>query len=670
MPQIPLKKFDSESSSWISIAAGSVSDENTEYTVDDITNIDAKTNTAMFSISFLKKYAINIDSASFPVLTVNRRAKKTFDREILFFGDSHGWGQGAPENDFEGVYFSRHMSFPYSEGFFARLLEHLEQKYKLYTTSIIPFSTSNELGAKEISQILFADKEGINKNSDCIHILSGNYGEGSLSLITPVEASGFYSWAANSDNAVANIGYFAFQNKIGTGALIIGPEKTQKTQRVLNRYDYFEVVPNGKYATESGFTLYKNNGGIYYLLTSGGSSNVIHTAEYILPDWLSIGSYIYIPGYGEVKVSNILPLSADKGGVNIFLTRSDGTILTDDLSPYLYAGAKVYQSKINTAMFRVEMKDSVRKVYIGAQKGPTCGKFEVFFSDENNGITNAGLLSLDRRNTANAFYPAVSGYPKVYKVVDGSHTLLSSPEVVINTGNVVIDTYATSASECVYCIDYGLKQKGDLYFGYAGANGSATNFTTTGGTAYGSPVIKLRGIIFGGNNVRNFSIGAAAVGSWLNDGSPHYIDEILNYVPFTPTLAVVQAPIVNEYLAQTSIATFKSNLAALVTKLNNHKNSGGTKKTDFLFLSTIGDKTIQYQGAGHSAINYSDYFVALKEFCEVNNYGLIDFNEYFQDSVDKGMLDYELLYDDQIHPSSFANEFIGGIISNVIDLLM
>ncbi len=61
-------------------------------------------------LDFLAKYAINMKAAQFPVLTKNRREKKTTDMEIVMLGDSHGWGQGSPGYDITLPVYSTHMA--------------------------------------------------------------------------------------------------------------------------------------------------------------------------------------------------------------------------------------------------------------------------------------------------------------------------------------------------------------------------------------------------------------------------------------------------------------------------------------------------------------------------------------------------------------------------------
>jgi lysophospholipase L1-like esterase len=636
---------------------------------------------------YSNKYATNINSNSFPVLTANRRANKTTDREILLWGDSHSWGQGSPDEDWNGAQYSYHMAFLYSKGYYARLRKHLYEKYEFYRYGVVPFSTAGRttFSANEISQLLPSDKKEVNENGGSINFLSGIYNQINNPLVTPVDATGFYNPTALGIAGNTYLGYLAFRKKFGQGMLVMAPERTRTTTRSNNPKEYVEIVPNGNYTTISAsYTTVKYNGAIIYgYVTTDKSLQFIHTAEEVYPDWLDINQFLYIPGYGEVKVTTFTKVTGT-GGITIGIKKTDGTEITDDLSPYFYAGVKIYRSHVGKATFYVDMKQHARKCYVGALAGPNSAKLEMYFLDENQGLTNFDMLgatkgeSSGKGNRSNIYYASPSGYPKVYKVVNGGFTELVSPEVTVGSGSITIDTYATTNKEVVYCIDWGMKQKGRLFFNYAGANASATAMSVPAGyTSFGVPILMIRGILFDGNDVRNFAMGGHTVGQWLGDGTPSYndatynhVDEILNFVPFTPTLSVIQAPIVNEYLRQTPIETFKTNLNTLITKLNNHLNSGGTRKMDVLVFTTVGHKDVLFQSATSSPITYGQYVQAVKDVCTANNYGFIDFMQFFSDAVQKNILDYEMIYDDNMHPSPFANEFIARELEQAIDWIM
>lgn len=323
------------------------------------------------------------------------------------------------------------------------------------------------------------------------------------------------------------------------------------------------------------------------------------------------------------------------------------------------------------AEWAYEMVSHASKVYIGVLAGRNGAKLEVDLQTP-------------------PYYSRPEGYPKVYRVTGGKHDPLKEPQVQSTpSGSIIIDTYeAAEYREQVICIDYGKKHKGTLAFRYAGAHEQADSnhadwAELTGQTPcsdlhkLSQPVLMIRGIVFDGNNIRNFSMGGHTVGQWLGDGTSSYndgpyphIDEILSFVPFTPSLAIIQAPVVNEYLRQTPLTVFKNNLDTLIRKLGDHHNKAGNREMDVLMFTTLGDQRVQFEGEASLPISYPDYFQTVKQYCLEGGYGLIDFQQYFCDTVQAGLLDVELLFDDAIHPGPFANEFIAQGLQAALDRVM
>ncbi len=315
-----------------------------------------------------------------------------------------------------------------------------------------------------------------------------------------------------------------------------------------------------------------------------------------------------------------------------------------------------------------DMTTYASRLYIAVVKGSWGARLEVSFEPDRG---STGL-------TERLLYPQREGYPVVSRLASGRHIPVDSNEAEVVQGRrVMIDTYCASyQEEVVYCIDYGHKRRGRLRFSHAGAQSDARSYDQEH-ALLSCPVVALRGVVQDGNNIRNFSMGGHTVGQWLGDGTPSYNDEsqahiaqLLRYVPFTPTLVVIQAPIVNEYLRQTSLTVFTSNLHALICKLSRHLNEDGQKRTDFLLLTTPGDKRIVFEDEPSAPISYRDYYTTVRAFSQESGVGFIDFACYFERCVRDGLLDYELLFDDPIHPSPFVNEYIGRRLGQAVDLLM
>ncbi|WP_208559059.1 SGNH/GDSL hydrolase family protein [Marinilactibacillus kalidii] len=306
----------------------------------------------------------------------------------------------------------------------------------------------------------------------------------------------------------------------------------------------------------------------------------------------------------------------------------------------------------------IQMKEYARKMYMGVVKTSQACKIKIYFSPENTPQTTSG-----------EYYKNASGFPKIFRMVNGAAVECTSSEALVTGGVISIDTYSASSQDVIYCIDWGFKQKGEVLIEYNGFVPASSNFP-----ALGSRAFHLRGIMFDRNIASNYSMGGHTTGGWLGteasyqDAAYDHIAEILRYASFTPYLSIIQAPIVNEYLRQTPIATFKNNLAAIVNRLKNHRSNVSGRGTDVLFLSTIGSRTQEF-GTDKAMIKYDAYFTALKEFCSDNKHGYIDFRQLFKDNVAQGLIDYQLLYHDSNHPSPFVHEFIGNELIKITNII-
>ncbi|MDI4647042.1 SGNH/GDSL hydrolase family protein [Cohnella hashimotonis] len=312
------------------------------------------------------------------------------------------------------------------------------------------------------------------------------------------------------------------------------------------------------------------------------------------------------------------------------------------------------------AEFRIPLKSPASMLFIGVVADPDGAALEV-------------------RIEAPYYYAAPSGYPKLFLVEGGTLTEAAEPVRNSGSGTIVIDTFAPEPQERVYGVDFGMKRKGNVVLRLAGERreNELCEHAASGmsGERRGSRAI-LRGVIPDLNRVRNFSMGGHTVGQWLgdgtasfNDGPYDHVDELLRYVAFTPTLAVIQAPVVNEYLRQTPIREFEAALEALVLRLNRHLNADGSRRTDVLMFTTLGDRGIAFEGEPSLSISYEDYYEAIRRFCTRGSFGLIEFHRFFEDAVRDELVDVDLLFDDAIHPGPFANEWIAQGLIAAFDLV-
>ena len=623
----------------------------------------------------LNKFAYNFKYLNFPILTKARKERKTSNREILALGDSHGWGQGSTDDEWiEGQpYFSSHMAIPYNGGFYARLEKYIKDKFGFYESSI-NFSTlgSNKINKlSNVTPLSRANNDDINKQSDNIIMNVGLLKlEQDKPLINPQD-SNFYNPTSKNMSSDVIYGYNVFRQKFGKGCAIFS-NCNNKIQTKSYNSQYITITPNTSYSENADYTQYKFNGGIYYgFNTSSFTNQFIHICGQVRPDWLIPDIKLLIEGYGYVKVTSIVEIDREIKGFNIFITNIDGSIINKDLSGFLYPGKQLYLHSGNGFEFRVRMREHASKMYLGVLKTPNSSKLNIYFREDFKGIRETDLFDDVINPTTNTFYKLKNGYPIVTRVVNGDFITLDTNEFSFVDNKIIIDTYSPSNVDVVYCVDWGFKQKGEIVFEYGGENVSAVKDSD-----YLSTLFYIRGIFFDRNTFLNHSMGGHTTGAWLgtmasfNDSARNHIADIKKYLCFTPTLLLIQAPIVNEYLNQTTIQTFKNNLDSIISTLNSHRSPAETKNMDVLFFTTVADRTKDYSGTDLASIKYNDYFNGLKEYCNSNNYGLIDFREGFKDMVSKNIIDYDFLYDNDIHPSPFVNEYIAKELYKAIDLIM
>lgn len=626
------------------------------------------------------EYAYNIDSDSFPALIAGRRNKRTSSREILVIGDSHTWGQGSADCDYVDNLTSKHIGQPYNGGFGNRVAEYLSHKYDFYD-SMVSF---DNVGVAplistpyHLSNITNYDTNTTdpNKKSDKINLISGNIKiQSGVSALPTTDLNLFTPEARGISETPSDIGYqtTAREQKFGTGLAYFSNENTDN----FNTYNKpsITITPNMSYSSEAGtFTTYKHNGAIYYgYNTADKSYQFIHIKSNILPDWVAVGSLMLIEGYGIVKITS---MSVVFGGKSLFIANPDNSVITTDLAGYLYAGKELYYYASTNFKFIYPMQHHASKMFLSVFKTVNGAKVNIYFkSPYDGGVRNTDLSDTTASTASSTYHTNKTGYPLVYKVsAGGAVGLVSSPEAVISGGKITIDTYGASLEDVVYYIDWGYKQKGNIVFEYGGVNASATKDAITN-----SYTFLTRGFYFDGNIVKVHGFGAHSTSMLIgtagdtNRAATDHIEELLQYSYTCPYLVVIQPPIVNDYLQQIPVETFKNNLDVMVDELKSFRNAAypTTSYTDVLFITTIGGKVQEFSGTDTATIKYADYYNALNDYCEYNNYGLVDFRAWFKNAVSKYGLDYELIYDDDIHPSPYANEFITNELIKIIDMIM
>jgi hypothetical protein len=607
----------------------------------------------------------NINTNALPVALEKNQVGANQDRWVMLFGDSHGWGQGAPDWDtFSGsVNFSTHSSFPHSKGFMRRIENFLRDKLQINenTFNLGHPDVSGRIQPMDASSGFMLDIE----KSYPLRLQSGFLTSAQTNLVdvTGNTISEFYSPLAKFNTDAYSL--TEYREKLSTSMfkdMLMKLRIETDDEFLTTGKDYFvDMIPNPSYAGSGGthtqitfgsesviFAEYNNSSGAFFLVSKSTSN---------FPEWFAVGALAYLPGYGIIKITSIL------GNGAIQVTNEDSSQIGAGGAGYITTSTRLYHpSYVNTAILRAEMVAPARVSYIHVRHQSNGANLRIAFTDSISGglalhpYLNEGVQF---RGSANKWNPKFSDFNPSVSLVGPGHILSTASKVSTDTQGVSIDTSQITPSvdeEVIYRIDWGSKQQGALHL-------SCVEQTPGDGTS-----VETRGIVFDNNKVVNHSMGGHTVGAWIgqqsntgNTETRDHVNDILNYTPVRPSHVIVQIPFVNEYLKQTSIVDFSNYLQSFVDKFINHMaatNNYNLVGTDFLFFTSLRNKEIGFEGAAESAITYDDYVQATKEFCSDNDHAFVDCEQRLFDLVDQGRVDYQRLYNDSNHPSDYANEMI------------
>ena len=603
--------------------------------------------------------SININSVALPVSLVKNEIGANQDSHIHLWGDSHGWGQGAPGWDNIGtgyVNFSRHSAMPHNKGFNARIERFIKDKLNI-TENV--YSLANNVSNGRITP---ADaRSSINTDIDNTFPLKLEIGKLSSinSQLVDITANTFTNfYAPVTQFNVDPYSLSEYREKLSRGLfkntiMELSPESL--TDFNQQGKDYFvELTPDANYpGSGAGFTQVTFGSQATVVAEWNNTTNIFYIATKTLtfPQWFANGELIFISGYGVVEVVNIL------GNGAIQLRHESGSEIGSALAKYIYPGMKIYPSAyIKQATLRLEMVQEGRVSYISVRHQLNGGVLRVSWTDSiSGGMANRPYLNkgVAFQRTANAWVAEQTVGVVAHLVVPGNILLSNPQKVTVTSIGVEIDTSQIDSTdqEVVYRIDWGSKQRGVLHLDAVPAAGKT---------------VQTRGVIFDNNKVVNLSEGGHTVGAWLGndnaaDAARDHIADILKYTPVQPSHVITQIPFVNEYLNQTSIAKFEADLAEFVQRYHNHlstSNNYNSVGVDFMFFTSLRNKGVAFQGTPSSPISYDDYVNATKNFCEVNGYSFVDCEQRLFDLVEQGRIDYQRLYQDSNHPSDYANEVI------------
>lgn len=605
-----------------------------------------------------------VNSTNIPVSLNKNRAGANQDQWVLLLGDSHGWGQGSPEYEkYErAANVSLHSACIHSRGFMQRLADDISQRRGWKPCTYGAWASSYPASVKPGFYGPDAIERSLRDPNQVLPIipLAGKI-VGSLTVLADVGSLTnykFYTPAGQSGTAP----YVAlFREKLATG--LFGRQLLNlKTEGVAEfsaagKDVFFQLDVNPSYAASgSGYTSYANaGGGVYAEVTTATSALNVITCADILPSWVAVNNLMHLPGYGLVKISAI---TAVTGGNKLTLTTTAGAALGGTGAvKCLRDGVRFYHpAYLQRVLFRVPMQAPARAVYIAVRHKVGGGTLNLYFADNlsaGGGRTEPYFSASAACATANDWEwsaPSTSG--RVF-VAHPDGSLAAATKASVRATGLSIDTSpitAGVAEEVVYRFDIGAAQFGDMLLEVTGVYD-----------------VDIRGVVLDNNKAVNLSMGGHSVGAWLGEEASFsaetadHIAQILNHVPVQPSHIIVQLPIVNEYLKQTPIATFKTRLQTLVTRFESHlpgSNNYNAKGVDFLFFTTLRTREIGFSGGASAAITYDAYIQAAREFCADNGHAFVDIEAALFARVRAGQIDYELLYNDSNHPSGYANELI------------
>jgi hypothetical protein len=607
---------------------------------------------------------ININTTALPVALLKNQAGATQDRHVMFFGDSHGWGQGAPQYDGSGASYSNisvHSGPVENQGFMARSVAFLNEKLN---TEINHYGGgTNQITSQMTRSHIMGVDTGDPERGYPIVPLGGKV-TATYQVRGDVTET-LSNWFA-PDTMVGNgddYSYSEYREKLQGGLFTRGVTRLEQCSEVdfvhNGRDRYWELTFNKNYTAPVS-----NAVPILYSNQSEGTSDTpalgyrSTTTQRVflaigseVPEWM-INATVFIPGWGYARTDVI------GGDGTIQIRDLDASALGSDFSRFVHLGMKIYPEAFGRGMLMVEMRKPARAMYIHCIEKAGGGNMRIgFVNNINNGYV--GYPAIDEgavyRNGANPWSQLLSaGTMGVFKVEPDSSLTANPANTARDAFGIKIDTdNGGVAKEVIYRVDFGSQMQGRLFISFDSPTGSET--------------FETRGIIFDNNKFQNYSMGGHTIGAWLGEEASFsaetrdHIADILNYTPVQPSHVITQIPFVNEYLKQTPIATFKTRLQTFVSRFENHlatTNNYNSVGVDFMFFTSLRNKEIAFEGGAENPVTYDMYVQAAKEFCQDNNHAFVDCEQRLFDLVDNDRINYPRLYNNSNHPSDYANEMI------------
>lgn len=587
-------------------------------------------------------------------ISVARRSRRT-DNHIWFLGDSHSWGEGAPEYiNYSSLFgYSLHSAMLGNRGFVQQTIEKIcavrGWDFGTYLSANQFIGTGQPLTGNYGKAVDKTDPE----KTRSVNLVFGRLSSDvtNLASIRTRSCDKFYrpivfgdTYAVNEYKAKLAIGKFS-------KSVMTLRWETMTSFYPDTKQHFWQWPANIDYvAGAAGFTDVLGDGGVVVATrsNSSGGTYIISIPNIEPPYWCSVGANVFLPGYGLINIQQILPNGA------IDIRNTDGSFPPATVLKHLHQGARLYPGDyVGKAAVSVDIDANHSRAYIAVVTGPTRGTMRIYCTDAitNGGRSDPYLTSALRVKQLNT-YAEVNPAPYLFNVYsmkqDGSLEP-NDTSVTFNTDYVDIQCNTASVEEVIYVVDFGGRATGRLFIELPESNRS----------------LGLRGVTFDNNYAVNFAMGGHTVGAWLGEEASFsaetrdHLADLLTYTPVRPMGVMVQVPFVNEYLKQTPIATFKTRLQTLVTRINGHMPAGQNQLgTAFIFYTTLRNREIAFAGASQSPITYDMYVTAAQEFCAANGHEFVDIEKKLLRIPSELGLPFERLYLNSNHPSDLTNMII------------
>lgn len=582
-------------------------------------------------------------------------------RSVVLIGDSHGWGEGAPNYQGAGSGYSVHSPWIHNKGFFGRLVDHLHQKFDTEPWRVVPYPYRSVTGSRK-GVMLGRDHYPVARHED-IYTKLPLYARGRFDV---------YRFAKDNGNNFSN-------RDIASSAAMRGDTYALSEYKYLSDIGLFseyqfEMAPDIPRENEHSHTIRAWAG----LVVPGGWQKASNNCGGIDADgcafvhiyphsetyhnkWFYVGQTLFLSGIGakcKVKWIDSYNDASNRLHTNVGITYEDDSNLTLSDVESLRDGDTLNRDFEGQGVVVIDLERPTRYVVLGVCHVIEGAKVKIDllpdyewdlysepagWGDANYGTSNVSIKAL----TASGGMENVGDYA----VVDNSNF------------KITIDSSKAAGYFIPYVIDFGQKKKGRLRIRYAGDGDEATGVRSWSGTT----VFTCKGALI--NNldyVKNWSMGGHTIGAWLGQEASYWnetrnhVADIKAYTPVRATAVIVEAPLVNEWLKQTPLATFKQRL----TDLANEFNQGNV-----LIFNTLGTHDAEF-GSDSKAITFSDYANAVREWAETagGKVTFLDCRRHLKDMVENGHVKAIDLYHNNGHPSPMSNEIMFEHLKRLVDM--